>query len=128
LLFLVGSSCPECGHTDIVEDWKQGDSICRNCGLVGERLIDPGEEKRHFADSDENPHRTSAENSYVHSLGTTMSALPGSRSNLTRIADHTISNNDRNIISGIEKIARWCSYLKLAPRITVCVRTRAPHE
>jgi transcription initiation factor TFIIIB Brf1 subunit/transcription initiation factor TFIIB len=127
LFFSVPRSdaCIECRGTEFIEDWKQGDSICRGCGLVRERLVDPGEEKRHFADSDENPHRTSAENSYVDSLGTAMSAVPGTRNSLTRIADHTISSNDRNVIAGIDQIARLCTFLKLAPRIAVCVKCQS---
>jgi len=27
-------TCPECGGDDVIEDWRQGNSVCRSCGLV----------------------------------------------------------------------------------------------
>mmetsp|Transcript_23785 Transcript_23785/g.37188 ORF Transcript_23785/g.37188 Transcript_23785/m.37188 type:complete len:214 (+) Transcript_23785:75-716(+) len=43
--------CNECGAEDIIEDKKQGDTICRTCGLVISGVfIDMGSEWRIFGD------------------------------------------------------------------------------
>ena len=39
---------------NLIEDWKTGDMVCGNCGLViGPRIIDTSSEWRTFANSDE---------------------------------------------------------------------------
>jgi transcription initiation factor TFIIB len=43
--------CNECGNEDIVEDRKQGDMICKNCGLVLlAHMIDFTTEWRNFSE------------------------------------------------------------------------------
>jgi transcription initiation factor TFIIB len=45
----VVKKCPECGSSDIMRDYKLGELICRNCGLViSENLQDFGPEWRSF--------------------------------------------------------------------------------
>lgn len=44
--------CPDCGHDKYVVDWKAGDCLCPNCGLVHEgHIIDDRPEWRNFSDS-----------------------------------------------------------------------------
>lgn len=43
------SSCPECGSANLVEDYEQGEVICRDCGLViSEHSLNQGPEWRAF--------------------------------------------------------------------------------
>jgi transcription initiation factor TFIIB len=43
------SSCPECGSANLVEDYEQGEVICRDCGLViSEDALNQGPEWRAF--------------------------------------------------------------------------------
>lgn len=43
------SSCPECGSANLVEDYEQGEVICRDCGLViSEHALNQGPEWRAF--------------------------------------------------------------------------------
>lgn len=43
--------CKSCNNSDIVLDYRAGDLICRNCGLViGGRIIDESDETRIYAD------------------------------------------------------------------------------
>lgn len=43
------SSCPECGNSDLVEDYDQGEIICRACGLVlSQQALNRGPEWRAF--------------------------------------------------------------------------------
>lgn len=47
----MAHSCMECGSDDIIEDWAQGEHVCRGCGLVlAERILDTSSEWRTFAD------------------------------------------------------------------------------
>lgn len=46
-------TCSDCNGTDIVEDWREGDLVCRGCGLVlVERMLHPGPEWRSCNDAD----------------------------------------------------------------------------
>jgi len=41
--------CPECGSTNLIEDYDMGEIVCGDCGLVvGENVIDKGPEWRAF--------------------------------------------------------------------------------
>ncbi len=47
------AACEECGCADIVEEWAEGNAVCRGCGLVvAERLLDVSSEWRSFADGE----------------------------------------------------------------------------
>lgn len=47
------SSCLDCGYTNFILDWRGGDRVCSNCGLVAEeRIIDDRPEWRNFSDSE----------------------------------------------------------------------------
>lgn len=43
--------CEECGSDNIIENWREGNEVCRECGLVvQERFLDMGSEWRTYAD------------------------------------------------------------------------------
>jgi transcription initiation factor TFIIB len=59
----IDSRCNECGSEDIVEDKKQGDILCRSCGLVLSAIVvDMGSEWRNFGDEvgEKDPNRVGA--------------------------------------------------------------------
>jgi transcription initiation factor TFIIB len=46
---ISASSCPECGSSNLVEDYAMGEVICSDCGLViRENVVDDGPEWRAF--------------------------------------------------------------------------------
>ena len=48
-LQLLKDKCPECGSTDLIQDYDTGETACRNCGLVIQDVtIDEGPEWRAF--------------------------------------------------------------------------------
>ena len=47
--------CPSHPEAHLVEDYRAGDMICSECGLVvGDRVIDVGSEWRSFSANDKN--------------------------------------------------------------------------
>ncbi|MFX1295518.1 MAG: transcription initiation factor IIB family protein [Promethearchaeota archaeon] len=49
-----GVRCPECGSTDIIQDWERAELICSSCGLVlMESIIDTNRTNRRAYTSDE---------------------------------------------------------------------------
>lgn len=49
----VPDKCLQCEGKDIVENWSEGNSVCRDCGVVvAERLTDFSSELRTFADDE----------------------------------------------------------------------------
>jgi len=59
--------CPRCGSTNIVYDPDSGESVCGECGLVLEELVDRGPEWRAFTPEErEERRRTGAPGSYTY--------------------------------------------------------------
>lgn len=45
--------CPDHPNTPLIEDYRAGDTICPDCGrVVGDRVIDVGQEWRTFANDE----------------------------------------------------------------------------
>jgi transcription initiation factor TFIIB len=64
--------CPECGSTNLVQDYDTGETVCVNCGLVlHEQMIDKGPEWRAFTQEEkESRSRVGGPTSYsVHDKG-----------------------------------------------------------
>lgn len=57
----IPEECPLCEGSDIIQDWQEGNIVCRGCGLVlEEHLLDFEAEWRTFSDSNvEDPDRVS---------------------------------------------------------------------
>lgn len=53
-LQLLKDKCPECGSTDLIQDYDTGETACRNCGLVIQDVtIDEGPEWRAFTQEEQ---------------------------------------------------------------------------
>ena len=53
--FMNKNVCPSHPEAHLVEDYRAGDMICSECGLVvGDRVIDVGSEWRSFSANDKN--------------------------------------------------------------------------
>mmetsp|Transcript_21051 Transcript_21051/g.63346 ORF Transcript_21051/g.63346 Transcript_21051/m.63346 type:complete len:338 (-) Transcript_21051:1859-2872(-) len=87
--------CEDCGSSDFVDDFQQGDLICRECGLVAEaHAIDVRSEWRTFSDSDKStvdPNRVGGP--VNHLLGETLSTVIGA----TATGDNAASSNLRRM-------------------------------
>uniref|UniRef100_A0A7S3EGB1 General transcription factor TFIIB n=3 Tax=Rhodosorus marinus TaxID=101924 RepID=A0A7S3EGB1_9RHOD len=108
--------CPECGSPDIVEDWKEGQNVCRSCGLViQEKLVDLGCEWRTFTNDEPgaDPNRASGPaNPLLESGANTSISMEGGRgigSSLNRAQNmHTISASDRYLLDVFAEISKLC--------------------
>jgi transcription initiation factor TFIIB len=115
--------CPECGSDDIVEDWSQGNAVCRGCGLVvQERLLDVSSEWRTFASEEgDDPNRVGGPvNPLLESgLGTDIGAAPkgaGGRGMMgLKNTQHknAVSAADKVMLEVMSRIDRWCDRLML---------------
>jgi transcription initiation factor TFIIB len=115
--------CHECGSDDIVEDWAQGNAVCRGCGLVvQERLLDLSSEWRTFASEEgDDPNRVGGPaNPLLESgLGTDIGAAPkgaGGRGMMgLKNTQHknAVSAADKVMLDVMSKIDRWCDRLSL---------------
>lgn len=114
--------CPECGGDDVVENWAQGTSECRSCGLViQEKLFDLGSEWRTFAQEEgDDPNRVGgpANPLLEGELGTGIGAggPGGGRLNaaLNRAQQrNAVSNSDKTMIQVIGRIDRYAERLSL---------------
>jgi len=106
--------CNDCGSDDLIEDRKQGDVVCRNCGLViFGHIVDFTSEWRSFADDQRNndPNRVGGP---LHpllesSIGTLISkGLRGSNCLNERLVktqnQNRIQRTDRFLIQAFNKI------------------------
>lgn len=116
-------ACPECGCDDIVEDWQQGNAVCRGCGLViQERLLDLSSEWRTFqSEEGDDPNRVGGPvNPLLDSAsgtdigapvkGSTMKAGAGLKGAQHRNAS---SAWDKMILEVSSRIDRLCERLSL---------------
>jgi len=107
-------NCTDCGSEDLIEDRKQGDIVCRNCGLVAlGHIVDLTSEWRSFADDQRanDPNRVGGP---LHpllesSIGTLISkGLRGSNSLNERLVksqnQNRIQKTDRFLIQTFNKI------------------------
>lgn len=120
----IVTECQECGSTDIVEDWQQGNSVCRGCGLVcQERLFDLSSEWRNFgAEEGDDPNRVGGPvNPLLESgLGTDIGAAPkGAGGNRSMMGlknaqhKHAVSAADKVMLDVMQRIDRMCDRLSL---------------
>eukprot|EP00824_Muranothrix_gubernata_P003188 TRINITY_DN13912_c0_g1_i1.p1 TRINITY_DN13912_c0_g1~~TRINITY_DN13912_c0_g1_i1.p1 ORF type:complete len:330 (-),score=62.70 TRINITY_DN13912_c0_g1_i1:9-998(-) len=116
--------CPVCKtfDPDVVEDHKQGDTICRECSTVlAERMIDEHSEWRTIADNqgDDDPSRVgSAGNPLLENanLSTMISRAEGgaAAANLGKWqARSSLKSSDRNLVNAFKDIARMADRLGL---------------
>lgn len=116
--------CPECSSTDIVEDWSQGNAVCRGCGLVvQERLLDLSSEWRTFASEEgDDPNRVGGpvnplmESGVGTDIGAVAKGAAGGRSmfGLKAVQNrNAVSNADKAMKDVIQQIDHWCQRLHL---------------
>jgi len=129
----VEEMCPDCKNPngEFMEDFANGDMICRDCGLVvGDRIVDVRSEWRNFADSGDDPSRASRVNDWLPSggLATEIAKLPtgpngqnngqgggGKMSQWQRRIQ--LSQGDQNLLSGFDKITHIAEILVLPQKI-----------
>jgi|TARA_B110000977_G_scaffold165366_1_gene212485 transcription initiation factor TFIIB len=112
--------CDKCKvPTAIIEDHRQGDLICTECGLVLEsRVIDESSEWRTFSDSDKggaDPSRTAGPTNRMLSnggLGTSIGKNPDGTYNQTLTRLHNSGRNpDRPMLAAFSKINELADHL-----------------
>nr|CAB3251283.1 transcription initiation factor IIB-like [Phallusia mammillata] len=120
--------CPQHPDVPLVEDYRAGDMICPECGLVvGDRTIDVGSEWRTFSndkDSKDMSRVGDAQNSLLS--GSDLSTIierpagpPGSGdSGYSQFSNRrTISNNDRVLIQAFKEISSMSDRISLPRNI-----------
>jgi len=117
--------CPDHPDESLIEDYRAGDLICPQCGLVvGDRTIDVGSEWRTFSkdkDSKDLSRVGDAQNPLLS--GSDLSTIierpsgPGGSSDSSGFAQfnnrRTMSNSDRTLITAFKEIASMCDRISL---------------
>lgn len=119
----IPAECFECGSTDIVEDWKQGNTVCRGCGLVVvDQLVDLGSEWRTFANDEggDDPNRVGGPANPLLEGGMGTSIGKGGKgggkfhAQLSRTQNrNAMSANDKTMLDVIQRIERMAGRLSL---------------
>ena len=125
--------CPECGSTEIIQDYARGDLICKNCGsVIDEHLIDDGPEWRAFTNEEKGRRaRVGSPTTYaVHDKGLSTEIgwedrdvygkklSPTQKAQMYRLKKwHTrsrvSSSMDRNLVLAMSELDRLASQLGL---------------
>ncbi len=121
--------CPSHPHAHLIEDYRAGDMICSECGLVvGDRVIDVGSEWRTFSNEKGGEDRSRVggpENALLG--GSDLSTIIGpARGGASVGADgnplysnrRPVSSSDRTLISAFRTISNMCDRLNLPRTIT----------
>jgi len=115
-------SCPECGSDDIVEDWKQGNLVCRDCGFVLQgHLVDIGSEWRTFTNEEPgaDPNRVGGPaNPLLESGPTTKIRDERAAAGLNRAQNrNAISASDRYLLDAFARINRIAEHYSISQRV-----------
>ncbi|XP_057317507.1 transcription initiation factor IIB-like isoform X1 [Hydractinia symbiolongicarpus] len=122
-------SCPNHPNTMLTEDYRAGDMICPECGLVvGDRVIDVGSEWRTFSNEANGTDRSrvgGGENPFLD--GTDLSTMVGSDrasgsgldlQGYSRYQNRSgISGSDRSLLNAIREIGTMASRINLPKTI-----------
>eukprot|EP00053_Salpingoeca_punica_P018963 m.188919 g.188919 ORF g.188919 m.188919 type:complete len:375 (-) comp17541_c0_seq1:3364-4488(-) len=121
---LKGVFCPNHRTAPVIEDFRAGDLICSQCGLVvGDRVVDVGTEWRTFSNSEKrdftsDPNRVGqAENPLLFGssgLCTELTTLPGERERQHGRSTSSLKSADRSLILAYKEIDRVGSTLALS--------------
>lgn len=125
-------ACPNCGdpEPEVVEDYAQGDRICKACGcIIGDRIIDEYSEWRTFANdtSSNDPNRVGGPSNPLlqdSGLSTIISKVDVtlSSSQLSRWQNRgALSSTDRSLLVAFKEIGRVADLMDL-PQV---IRDRA---
>lgn len=116
-------TCPECRGFDIVENWGEGNAVCRGCGLVlEERLMDLGSEWRTFSQEEgDDPNRVGGpanpllENEMGTGIGTGAAGSNNIGLQLHKTQQRTAKSNvDKTMIIVIGNVDRMVERLSLS--------------
>ncbi|KAG1650709.1 Transcription initiation factor IIB [Nymphon striatum] len=121
--------CPQHPSAALIEDYRAGDMICQECGLVvGDRVVDVGSEWRTFSNENANsdPSRVgSAENPLLNGsdLSTVIGRGTGNASfDENGVAKYqnrrSMNTSDRALISAFREISNMCDRINLPKTIT----------
>lgn len=114
-------SCPAHPNVPLVEDYRAGDTVCPECGLVvGNRVIDVGSEWRTFADdTGDDPSRVgAAENPLLSGDLTTSVQISGNNYEMSRLQNRLgSSGNDRALVQAFGEIRLMSNRLNASQAI-----------
>jgi len=123
-------SCPDHPESALVEDYRAGDMVCPECGLVvGDRTIDVGSEWRTFSKDGKN----ATKNKDMSRVGDVRNPLLSGSDLSTIIQENpgqpsgsgfssfnnrrTMSNTDRVLINAFREIASMCDRINITTEI-----------
>ncbi|MCL4121590.1 UNVERIFIED_CONTAM: hypothetical protein GTU68_055939, partial [Idotea baltica] len=117
--------CPQHPDAALIEDYRAGDQICSECGLVvGDRVIDVGSEWRTFSNEKANsdPSRVGGpENPLLN--GSDLSTIIGPATGSSSFGDskypnrRSMSSSDRALINAFREISNMADKINLAKTI-----------
>ena len=119
---MAGVSCKFHPEAPLIEDYRAGDQICSECGLVvGDRVIDVGSEWRTFSSENGAEDRSrvgAAENNLLGScdLSTIIGSVSGS-SAIQYSNRRTVSSSDRALVNAFRSIGNMADRINLTKTI-----------
>ena len=119
---MAGVSCKFHPEAPLIEDYRAGDQICSECGLVvGDRVIDVGSEWRTFSRENGAEDRSrvgAAENNLLGScdLSTIIGSVSGS-SAIQYSNRRTVSSSDRALVNAFRSIGNMADRINLTKTI-----------
>ena len=116
-IYLKCKTCNE--KTELIEDYKRGDLICSNCGLVvGDRIISAESEWRNFSDEKGNPSRVGMASDPILNNRLLDTSISADASNaLKRIHTRSTATPDRQLVDGVLDIEIISHQMALPQRI-----------
>ena len=121
--------CPQHPGSNLIEDYRAGDMICSECGLVvGDRVVDVGSEWRTFSNEKGGEDRSRVggpENALLggSDLSTMIGPARGAASldssgNSIYQNRRSISSSDRTLMNAFRTISTMCDRINLAKSIS----------
>lgn len=115
--------CPAHPNTPLVEDYRAGDTVCPECGLVvGNRVIDVGSEWRTFSDdTGSDPSRVGSVSNPLLSgdLTTTIGQATSDNYDMVRWQNRAgASGNDRTLVQAFSQIRQMADRINVPRAIT----------
>lgn len=122
--YYIGVTCFNCSSNEIEVDYKAGDVICGQCGVVQtSRLIDQGNEVRSYEDDD--GRTTSRTSGLSDSLGSsTVVFVAGPEKDrliLERARKAAANRKETTVLANLIVLNEFCAKMNLSPGIKVRV-------
>lgn len=116
-------ACFRCNGTDVVEDYKAGDIICRDCGeVINDRIIDEGNEVKFYM-NDDDPGKTSRSSGLAETIGSLQTSFITNSDTVKRTLERaqrfSSDRKELQALSHMNAVSEMCSKMNLILPIKV---------